>query len=141
LYTDTNDYNITVVATDSGMPSMSAYANVYITVTRNFNKPYFTTNYTRSISEYAAVGQQVLSVVAYDDDPSYSPSGQLSYELVPGLTQGAETYFRIGTVEDAGLISVNRSLREFPGRDMQFRVLVRDGGAPSKTAVAFVHIR
>lgn len=141
MTTDTGDYNLTVVATDNGSPPLSGEAIVYIRMIRNLNAPIFATNYTESVSEYADIGHRVVRVSASDADLPSSPSGQLTYELATGLTTGAIDYFSIGTAEDAGVISVNRSLRQFPTNDMYFRVIASDGGVPQKSAVSYITIR
>ena len=57
LYIDTENYNITVIATDNGLPPMSAQAIVYIDMLRNINSPVFVSNYSQTVSEYADNGQ------------------------------------------------------------------------------------
>ena len=141
LYLDTGNYNLTVVATDNGAPPLSAEALVYVDMRRNENAPVFATNYTRNISEYASIGQHVVTVSASDSDPVTSPSGQLTYELVDGPTQGATGYFSLSEERSGGVISVNRSLRDFPSSNMYFRVRASDRGVPSKSDTAYVNVR
>lgn len=140
LYLETGNYVLTVIATDDGVPSMSAEAGVYITMIRNLNAPVFTTNYTTNISEYATFGQGVVSVRASDADPPTSPSGHITYKIIAGL-QGTEALFTIGSRDDPGLITVNSSLRGVPTDNLYFGVRASDGGRPNKSAIAFVHVR
>ena len=86
LYIDTEDYNITVIATDIGLHPMSAQAIVYIDMLRNINSPIFFSNNSQTVSGYADIGHRVVAVRASDDDLPNSPSGQLTYELADGLT-------------------------------------------------------
>lgn len=130
-----------LVATDDGVPPLSDEAQLIVRMTRNINPPVFVKNYSEVISEYADVGQHVVRVQALDADPINSPSGQITYHLLPGKTQGALQYFSIGRVNDPGLITVNKTIKEFPEDDMYFRVEARDGGDPAKTGLAYVHIK
>lgn len=142
LNQDLGDYNITLVATDNGVPSLSDEAQLIIRMTRNLNPPIFSTNYTRNVSEYADIGFPVVRVQAQDADPTISPSGQLTYRLLPGTTQGALQYFSIGDgLGDPGLITINRTVKDFPDNEMHFRVEASDGGDPARTAIAHVHVR
>ena len=84
---------------------------------------------------------RVVAVRASDDDLPNSPSGQLTYELADGLTAGAVDYFHIGLLTDPGVITVNRSLKNFPGNDMYFKVIASDKAVPPKSAVAYVYVR
>ena len=118
---------------------MSAQAIVYIDMLRNINSPAFVSNYNQTVSEYADIGHKVVAVRAFDDDLPNSPSGQLTYELADGLTVGAVDYFDIGLLTDPGVITVNRSLKHFPG--MYFKVIPSDKAVPPKSAVAYVHVR
>ena len=49
LYIDTEDYNITVIATDIGLHPMSAQAIVYIDMLRNINSSVFVSNYSQTV--------------------------------------------------------------------------------------------
>ena len=141
LNRDVGDYNLTLIATDSGSPALSDEAQLIVSMTRNLNPPIFLSNYSVNVSEYAEIGRSVVRVEAEDADPSVSPSGQLTYELLPGASPGAVDYFAIGSFDDAQLITVNKSLKDYPADSMRFRVQVKDGGQPSKMAVAYVHVR
>ena len=141
LYLDTQDYILTVVATDDGLPHLSDEAILYVKMIRNLNPPFITSNYTEQVSEYANIGHRVVRVTATDADPPNSPSGQLNYDLAPGLTTGATDYFSIGLMGEPGLITVNKTLKEFPGNDMYFQVIASDSGVPPKSAISFVHVK
>lgn len=141
LNEDLGDYNITLVATDNGIPPLSDEAQLVVSMRRNLNPPVFLSNYTQNVSEYANIGFHVIRVKAEDQDPITSPSGRLTYELAEGATPGAIDYFMIGKFEDNNVIMVNKSLRGFTGDNMYFRVMAKDGGDPAKTAYAYVHVR
>lgn len=84
----------------------------------------------------------MVTVIASDNDPISSPSGQLTYEMVDGPTQGAVGYFSLSEERnEGGVISVNRSLQGFPSNNMFFRVRASDRGVPSKSAIAYVNVR
>ena len=108
---------------------------------KNINSPVFVSNYSQTVSEYADIGHRVVAVRAFDDDLPNSHSGQLTYELADGLTAGAVDYFDIGLLTDPGVITVNRSLKNFPGNDMYFKVIASGKPVPPKSAVAYVYVR
>jgi len=141
LYRDTGDYNLTVVATDDGVPPMSDEAQLLITVIRNLNAPVFASNYSQNLSEYAPIGHNVVRVEAYDADSPSSPSGQLTYDLLREPPTFANEYFSLGSWDDPQMIVVNESLRQFERNDMYFRVRAKDGAVPPKEAFSYVHVR
>lgn len=141
LFTDVGDYNLTVIATDNGAPVMSAEATVYLRMDRNFNSPVFTGDYSEQVSEYASIGHEVVKVRATDADPPSSPSGQLTYSLEQGLSDGALDYLAIGVGNDPGSITVNGSLKDFPTDDIYLQVKASDKGVPPNAASASIHIK
>ena len=64
-------------ACDNGLPSRCANSTATITVTRNQFPPFFLNEpYTRTIQETFAIGNEVLSLTAQDQDMA----GQMIYE-------------------------------------------------------------
>lgn len=99
---DTKQFNLTIRATDSGLPeSHSATTNVIIVVyDKNDHAPVFSKSiYQKSIKEDAREGSQVLQVSAQDGDHSPTNS-KITYRI----SSGASDKFVIDS--DTGLITV-----------------------------------
>ena len=77
-------YDLTVVATDMGSPSMSANVTVRIYITdQNDNNPVFSQPaYTITIPESTAIGTSVFTVAATDDD--LGPNGEVRHYSLDG---------------------------------------------------------
>lgn len=99
---DTRLFNLTIKATDAGLPeSLSDTTHVIVLVyDKNDHAPVFTRNiYSKSIREDAKEGSQVLQVLAQDGDHSPTNS-KITYRI----SSGASDKFVIDS--DSGLISV-----------------------------------
>lgn len=99
---DTRQFNLTIKATDSGLPEpLSSTTHVVVLVyDKNDHAPVFTRNiYNKSIREDAKEGSQVIQVLAQDGDHSPTNS-KITYRI----SSGASDKFVIDS--DSGLISV-----------------------------------
>ncbi|XP_053934824.1 protocadherin-16 isoform X2 [Cuculus canorus] len=98
-------YNLTVAATDRGVPQRSAAVTVLIAVRDvNDNAPVFARpEYRAAVSESAAPGTEVLRVAAHDADSG--PRGTVRYSISSGDRRG---FFRLH--ESSGALSVARAL-------------------------------
>ena len=88
-YESSQEYKITVQASDSGSPPRASTTNVIITVTGvNEHTPQFTDNgtYTVNISESLALGHDVITVSA--NDPDVGSQGEITYAITAGDTYG-----------------------------------------------------
>ncbi|XP_071484961.1 cadherin-23-like [Diadema antillarum] len=94
-YESVTAFNITVVATDQGNPSLSSSTTVGINVINiNDHTPVFVgTPYTITISKNASVGQFVYSVLATDNDAGIY--GVVGYDITEG---DLNNIFRINNV-------------------------------------------
>ena len=93
-------YDVTVTARDAGTPSLSSTATVKVTVNDlNDNKPQFSSNYTTTLLENTAKGENVLRVEA--SDPDSGANGEVIYSIRSGNDLG---YFELNTA--TGIISV-----------------------------------
>ncbi|KAG5269346.1 hypothetical protein AALO_G00200980 [Alosa alosa] len=77
-------YNLTIVASDRGIPQRSSSVPVLVTVTdANDNPPAFSrAEYSVVLSENAAAGTEVLRLSAVD--PDSNPSGEVNYVISSG---------------------------------------------------------
>ena len=68
---------------DFGSPPLTSYTNVTIRVLdENDNNPYFVSNFSGSIIEYNEIGEQFLTVIAFDDD--IDDNARLTYSIYSG---------------------------------------------------------
>ena len=75
-------YNVTLVATDDGVPTRSATSVLYVEVADvNDNPPVFTQDlYTGTLDENSPAGQSILSVRTEDNDTS--PNSIVTYDII-----------------------------------------------------------
>ncbi|XP_022080540.1 uncharacterized protein LOC110973761 [Acanthaster planci] len=104
-YETSQEFNITIIATDAGMPSLNGTTTVGIIVINvNDNSPRFQdTPYRTSINDTSPVDAWVYKVLATDDDAG--PEGEVTYSIFDGNTGGV---FRIDPV--TGNVFVNKTL-------------------------------
>ncbi|XP_046560786.1 cadherin-related tumor suppressor-like [Haliotis rubra] len=130
--TPINDFTVRVVAQDGGTPPRSAIALLYVTVTRNFQRPAWSSAaYTIEIPETTPVLENILRLTARDGD-AQPPNNEVTYELVGDAVQ--LYYFEI--VSSTGDIRPRRPLTSDTNRRSQFNfvVIARDKGSPPLTA-------
>ena len=119
-------YTFTVIATDAGKIPRSSSASVFVRVmNENLATPTFTqSEYSMSVCEGAAVGYEILTVVAEDSDSGNF--GVVTYAIADqGGAQG-----RVNVNETTGVISVATPLDFEAELPATFVLLVRavDGG-------------
>ncbi|XP_038061188.1 uncharacterized protein LOC119731947 isoform X4 [Patiria miniata] len=104
-YETSQAFNITIVATDAGVPSLNGTTSVgIIVVSINDNSPKFQdTPYRTGINDTTPVDTWVYKVVATDDDSG--PEGNITYSILNGNTGGV---FRIDPL--TGDVYVNKTL-------------------------------
>lgn len=78
------NYNLTIVASDRGIPQQSSSVPVLITVTdTNDNAPAFSrAEYNVVLSEGTETGKEILRLSALD--PDFTPSGEVQYSISSG---------------------------------------------------------
>ncbi|KAL4630185.1 protocadherin-7 isoform X1 [Arapaima gigas] len=130
------EYNVVIVAVDSGSPSLSSNNSLIVKVgDTNDNPPVFTQNVVEvSFPENNAPGEKVTKVVAIDADSG--KNAQISYSLDPSV----KGIFSIDA--DSGDIRVNKVLDREQDERYEFTVIANDKGMPvlvgSATVVVLV---
>lgn len=122
-------YNLTVVATDKGLPPRTATAFLIIHVNDvNDHEPVFEkSEYSAILSELAPPGTYVAGITATDEDTGVN--AQIFYAFVSG---NDHQWFNINP--DSGLITTRAALdREIQGT-VELRISARDGGPNPKWA-------
>ncbi|KAM9849722.1 protocadherin beta-16-like [Aulostomus maculatus] len=123
-------YNITLTATDEGLPALSSKKTVVLDVTDiNDNAPTFSRSvYNTNIQENNSPGVALVQVDATDLDQGQN--ARVSYFLVDDEVNGhpISTYFSIHT--ESGVIQCLRSFDYEQVKEYKIRVKAQDGGSP-----------
>ncbi|VDI43616.1 Hypothetical predicted protein, partial [Mytilus galloprovincialis] len=116
-------YNLTIEATDSGIPQKSSYAYLIIYVIDiNDHVPWFTKlEYRITLGETLPVGSFVESLTAHDEDSGQN--ADLTYSVVTGNERG---WFKLD--EKTGLLTIKAKLHYEIASGIVMNVSVHDGG-------------
>uniref|UniRef100_F6Q2B1 Cadherin domain-containing protein n=1 Tax=Ornithorhynchus anatinus TaxID=9258 RepID=F6Q2B1_ORNAN len=147
-------YELGLVATDGGVPPLSARQSLVLRVTDlNDQPPRFSRDlYSAAVSEAAAPGTAVLRLRATDGDQPGTAQARLRYALHPGSDAPAsasasasapasaspEPAFAIEA--DSGLIRTSRALDREAQAVVELRVVARDLGEPPLSATCRVRV-
>ncbi|XP_076994255.1 protocadherin gamma-A6-like [Tamandua tetradactyla] len=123
-------YNITVMATDKGMPPLSTETLIKLKVADiNDNPPTFPQRfYSAYIPENNPRGASVFSVTAHD--PDSEENARISYFLAEDTFQGAPLSSYVSINSDTGALYALRSFDYEQFRELQLKVTARDSGDP-----------
>lgn len=130
-----SNYNLTVIATDKGQPSLSSSTDVVVIVLDiNDNNPVFVQKlYKVEIAENILTGTDVVQVSATDGDEG--SNGQVRYAIISGNTNNE---FRIDSV--TGVITVAKSLDREKKPSYSLTVQSADRGSSPRTDTTTVSI-
>nr|XP_040218321.2 cadherin-87A isoform X1 [Anopheles coluzzii]XP_049463650.1 cadherin-87A isoform X1 [Anopheles coluzzii]XP_049463651.1 cadherin-87A isoform X1 [Anopheles coluzzii]XP_049463652.1 cadherin-87A isoform X1 [Anopheles coluzzii]XP_049463653.1 cadherin-87A isoform X1 [Anopheles coluzzii]XP_049463654.1 cadherin-87A isoform X1 [Anopheles coluzzii] len=139
-YDRRNTYQMEIVASDSGTPSLSGTTMLTVSIINSNDKaPYFTPTTQRAeVSEDAPIGTLVHTLVAVDPDVASSES--LDYAATEPITAVDKNGKEVGEMEDfkdmfmidrSGKVFVNRRLLRDSFAVIRITVLVTDTTAPS----------
>ncbi|XP_050101039.1 cadherin-87A isoform X1 [Anopheles aquasalis] len=139
-YDRRNTYQMEIVASDLGTPSLSGTTMLTVSIINSNDKaPYFTPTTQRAeVSEDAAIGTLVHTLVAVDPDVASSES--LDYAATEPITAVDKNGKEVGEMEDfkdmfmidrSGKVFVNRRLQRDSFAVIRITVLVTDTTAPS----------
>uniref|UniRef100_A0A8C6CSI5 Protocadherin gamma subfamily A, 4 n=1 Tax=Moschus moschiferus TaxID=68415 RepID=A0A8C6CSI5_MOSMO len=123
-------YNITVTATDKGMPPLSTEMLISLNVADiNDNPPAFPhTSYSVYIPENNPRGASIFSVTAHD--PDNRENAQVTYSLAEDTIQGVPLSSYISINSDTGILYALHSFDYEQFQDLQLRVIASDSGDP-----------
>ncbi|XP_067374428.1 protocadherin beta-3-like [Channa argus] len=135
-----SEYNITVVATDAGIPSLSTKRSFHLKISDvNDNAPVFSQRgYTAFISENNSPGVSVLKISA--DDPDENQNARISYILDVNNKGGSTVSDYVSVCAESGVIEVVRSFDYEQIKQLVFVVIAQDGGSPPLTSNVTVKI-
>eukprot|EP00794_Sanderia_malayensis_P015994 gene15994-17605_t len=122
-YEERKDYELTVVATDNGTPSLSGYAVIFINVTNvNDNPPMFKEQCSNTISESHPIGSTVVICQAIDADVNST----LTYKI---------NNSNVFTVNNKGEITLVKQLDSRIQQSYNLTLIVSDGNFSTVTTV------
>ncbi|XP_055015040.1 protocadherin gamma-A10-like [Boleophthalmus pectinirostris] len=135
-----SEFNITVIASDSGKPSLSATQMFHLKVSDvNDNSPVFSsTLYSTTITENNSPGFSVLSVVA--KDPDENQNAHVSYILEECDIGGSPVSGYISVNSENGVISAARSFDYEQTKEFVCVIKAQDGGSPPLSSNVTVKI-
>ncbi|XP_058398606.1 protocadherin gamma-A6 isoform X6 [Diceros bicornis minor] len=123
-------YNITVTATDKGMPPLSTETLISLNVAdTNDNPPAFPhSSYSVYVPENNPRGASIFSVTAHD--PDSHENARVTYSLPEDTIQGAPLSSYVSINSDTGVLYALHSFDYEQLRDLQLRVTACDSGDP-----------
>ena len=131
----TDSYNLTLLATDAGLPPLSSSVHLVVSVLDvNDNPPVFTLSFiTLDIPEDAEIGEIVLVLSASDRD--IGNNAAVLYSIVEDSSDG-----KFSLNATSGELSVEEELNFETAPIYQLRVEARDGGQPPRTDDATIFL-
>ncbi|XP_058398639.1 protocadherin gamma-A7 isoform X15 [Diceros bicornis minor] len=123
-------YNITLRATDGGIPPLSTETHILMNVAdTNDNPPAFPhSSYSVYVPENNPRGASIFSVTAHD--PDGDENARVTYSLSEDTLQGASISSYVSINSDTGVLYALHSFDYEQFRDLQLRVTARDSGNP-----------
>uniref|UniRef100_A0A4W6E9S3 Cadherin domain-containing protein n=1 Tax=Lates calcarifer TaxID=8187 RepID=A0A4W6E9S3_LATCA len=133
-------YNITLTATDEGLPALSSSKTVFLDVTDiNDNAPAFSQSfYSALIAENNSPGVSVLSVHA--KDPDENQNARVSYILQECEISGSPISEYVSVNAESGIVHAVRSYDYEQIKELIFVVKAQDGGSPPLSSNVTVKI-
>ncbi|XP_044060659.1 protocadherin gamma-A11-like [Siniperca chuatsi] len=135
-----SEYNITVVATDSGMPPLSTKRTFHLKVSDvNDNAPVFSqVVYNAFITENNSPGISVVTLRA--KDPDENQNARISYFLENVNIGGSPVSEYVSINAESGVIHAVRSFDYEQIKQLHLVVKAQDGGSPPLSSNATVKI-
>ncbi|XP_064875076.1 protocadherin beta-16-like [Oncorhynchus nerka] len=138
-----SSYNITLIATDEGLPPLSSMNTVVLDIADvNDNAPAFSKNvYSTYIMENNSPRVSVVAIQA--TDPDRGQNALISYYLIDSELNGnpVSTYFSINS--ENGVIHSVRSLDYEQVKEFKIHVKAQDGGSPplSSNTTVLIYVK
>ncbi|XP_044150442.1 LOW QUALITY PROTEIN: protocadherin alpha-C2-like [Bufo gargarizans] len=135
-----SSYNITITATDSGVPPLSSQKTLYVQISDvNDNPPVFEeSSYSVYVLENNPPGVSLFSVKAID--PDANENAFVSYLLLQGDVEGIPVSSYVSIKSDNGTIYAAQSLDYEKLREFRLVVQAQDAGNPPLSSTATVNI-
>ncbi|KAL6472176.1 hypothetical protein MHYP_G00183640 [Metynnis hypsauchen] len=136
-----SEYNITVLCSDEGVPSLSSSASLRLLISDvNDNAPVFERrSYEAFVLENNKPGLSIFTVKARDADSNQN--ARVSYILDDSAVNGVPISSYVSVSADSGVINAVRSFDYEQLKDFHFRVKAQDGGSPPLSSNVTVRIK
>ncbi|KAM3867188.1 protocadherin gamma-A4-like [Diretmus argenteus] len=136
----TPEYNITIIATDSGSPPLSSSRTLHLRISDvNDNAPVFPRGvYNAFITENNSPGVSVLTVRA--KDPDENQNARISYILEDSAIGGSPVSQYVSVNAESGVIHAVRSFDYEQIKQLIIVVKAQDGGSPPLSSNVTVKI-
>ncbi|XP_014892490.1 protocadherin gamma-A2-like, partial [Poecilia latipinna] len=133
-------YNITVLCSDEGVPSLSSSVTLTLQVSDvNDNAPLFErSSYEAYIVENNTPGVSMFTVKATDTD--WNQNARVSYILEDSSVNGVPVSSYVSVSADSGVIHAVRSFDYEQIKDFQLSIKAQDGGSPPLSSNVTVKI-
>uniref|UniRef100_A0A3P8Y996 Cadherin domain-containing protein n=1 Tax=Esox lucius TaxID=8010 RepID=A0A3P8Y996_ESOLU len=124
------EYNVTIIASDGGSPSMSSSVLLRFQISDiNDNPPVFEDqSYSAYVTENNKPGSSMCSVTARD--PDWRQNGTVVYSLFPSEVNGVPVSSFLSINGDTGVIHAVRAFDYEQFRSFKVHVVARDNGSP-----------
>ncbi|XP_048884489.1 protocadherin gamma-A11-like isoform X32 [Brienomyrus brachyistius] len=135
-----SEYNISVICTDEGIPSLSSSVTLTLKITDvNDNDPVFDKSlYDAYITENNAPGFSILSVAAAD--PDSNQNARVSYLLQDTSVNGLSVSSFVSVNSETGVVHAVRSFDYEQLKEFHFKIKAQDGGSPPLSSNVIVKI-
>ncbi|XP_054840718.1 protocadherin gamma-B5-like isoform X5 [Eublepharis macularius] len=127
---NTPEYNITITATDKGIPALSMQKTITVRISDvNDNPPVFEkSSYTAYVPENNPSGASIFRVKATDKD--LDRNAQIVYSVQKSNIEDLPLSSYVSINSETGTIYAQRSFDYEQFREFQLQVKVQDGGSP-----------
>ncbi|XP_072573585.1 protocadherin gamma-A12-like isoform X24 [Paramormyrops kingsleyae] len=135
-----SEYNISVICTDEGIPSLSSSVTLSLKISDvNDNAPVFDKSlYDAYITENNALGFSILSVAAAD--PDWNQNARVSYLLQDTSVNGLSVSSFVSVNSETGVVHAVRSFDYEQLKDFHFKIKAQDGGSPPLSSNVIVKL-
>ncbi|XP_049897603.1 protocadherin gamma-A10-like isoform X15 [Epinephelus moara] len=126
----TSEYDITIIATDSGSPSLSSSVTLQLKISDvNDNVPLFDKNsYAAYVTENNSPGMSITAVSARDSD--WNQNARISYFLEDTQISGNPVSNYVSINSETGVLHALRSFDYEQMKELKLIVKAQDGGSP-----------
>ncbi|XP_042793470.1 protocadherin gamma-B7 isoform X19 [Panthera leo] len=130
----TPEYNVTITATDRGIPPLSSSTTITLHITDvNDNTPIFhQASYVVHVAENNPPGASIAQVSA--SDPDLGPNGRVSYSIVASDLEPRALASYVSVSAQSGVVFAQRALDHEQLRAFELTVQARDQGSPALSA-------
>nr|XP_021520644.1 LOW QUALITY PROTEIN: protocadherin gamma-B1-like [Aotus nancymaae] len=130
----TADYNVTIIATDKGKPSLSSRTSITLHISDiNDNAPVFhQASYVVHVAENNPPGASIAQVSA--SDPDLGPNGSVSYSILASNLEPRELLSYVSVSAQSGVVFAQRAFDHEQLRAFELTLQARDHGSPALSA-------